>query len=185
MSMPTSFRKTLDQMASVDDVTERRRLSGILASQLEVALNDQANKAQVVIWEGQERAEAKIDRLNEQVGDNNTLISAFIAAQNGQAYRIEASLGEVARGLGKLAGDVTELGEQLEESKEDRAGLHSEIADLRTLVEGYLEPGLTPEIAKERQRHYTEMLERHEAIFQWMVDRWPEIREKVAGHGDA
>ena len=134
MTVPTSFRKTIDQMAKTEDATERRRLGGIFASQLEVALNDQANKAQVVIWEAQERAEGKIDALNEQVGYTNTLISAAIAGQSSQAERIEQSLGEVVRGLGKLASDVSDLGEQQQESREDRAGIHAEIAEIKALL---------------------------------------------------
>ena len=184
----SGFRDTLTRLANEADPHERARLSELLASQIEVRENDIANRTQTAIWGAQEdaegkigRAEAKIDRLNQQVGDNNTLISAFIAGQTRQAERIEKTLGEVARGLGKLAVDVVDLGEQLAESKEDRAGLHSEIADLRDLVESYLDPSLTPAAAKERARHYTQMLERHEAIFVWMVDRWPEIRDKVAG----
>lgn len=56
---------------------------------------------------------------------------------------------------------------QLKESQADRQGIHAEIADLKdaiTRIESYLEPGMTPEVARERMAKYIAMIENHEEI---------------------
>lgn len=87
----TTLHATLRQLAEEHDPARRMELFDLLASQLAVQFNQQANNAQVALWRAQETARAdieyaraatdkKIDRVNEQVGDTNILLTEVIKA---------------------------------------------------------------------------------------------------------
>lgn len=104
------YHTTLQQLAREEDPAERERLASILASQMEARENTLANRTQVTVWDGQIRAEEKIDRLQEQVGNSNILLSTFLEKFPPQ---IEQSLGEVKNALGVLNSGFSAFGEKV------------------------------------------------------------------------
>ena len=149
----TTFRTTLRRLATEQDGAERLRLSDLLASELEVAFNRQGNPTQVALSNTEEVVLTKIDRLNAQVGDSNTLLSTFLEKFPSQLAAVQADIRaavaeETARGLGKLSADIDALkasqltlGKRLD-SKRERLDDHErqlahqqrEIAELKQIV---------------------------------------------------
>lgn len=130
--LDTSFRTTLRQMAEAEDASDRRRLYDMLASQLEVALNNQANMTQVVLWDVQEAAYKKIDALHEHQADTNVLLTGVmdsLAAIQASVQQVLAANKETVRGLKKLES-------QMRESQKDRADLRAQLVT----IQGQLTP---------------------------------------------
>lgn len=134
----SALRRTLHDLADADDRTERRRLSGLLASQLEVELNTQLNRTQVALWDVQESAFRKIDDLHEHQSDTNLLLAKVVEGLQGMRDDMQHAAEEHAARLGKLEVQVDDLdvrqSEQwrqamdlLDASKRDRADLRGRI----------------------------------------------------------
>lgn len=138
-------------MAVAADPDERLRLHDLLASELEIALNNQGNKTQIVVSEAQEAAYQKIDDLHAHQADTNTLLSKVIEGMSGtreDVARVLTVQGENAARLKKIEDQVDEIdarhGAQWEEamtllrqSKEHRAALQQAIdaLELRMLTD--------------------------------------------------
>lgn len=131
----SSIRTTLLQLANTEDPAERVRLSGVLASQLEVRENDASNRTQVAIWDVQEDYKTKIDRLNESVSDTNTLIAAFIAGFAPFQAEARAAWEDSARGLKKQSTAIAALRRDMQASKTHRTALQRDVDDIKTLLE--------------------------------------------------
>lgn len=137
----TSFRVTLRQLAEAEDAQDRRRLYDMLASQIEVAFNNQANNTQVVLWDVQEAAYKKIDDLHAHQSDTNTLLSGVaesLAMIQGTVQQVLNAHKESAARLGKLekkfdALDKRDL-KQHEESAADRASLTERIERIEQIL---------------------------------------------------
>ena len=133
----SAFRSTLLRWADADDPIERRRVAGLLSSQIELALNQQGNNAQIVIWDVQEKTEAKIDGLHEQVGNTNVLISGVIEALNGLRDAVQdgtARLGKLEAGQAKLERGQVRLSTKMRESTADRADLRRLADEQRQMI---------------------------------------------------
>jgi hypothetical protein len=110
-------------MAEAEDAQDRRRLYDLLASQIEVALNAQANNTQVVLWDVQEAAYKKIDALHEHQADTNLLLAGVadsLAMIQASVQQVLTANKETVRGLKKLQG-------QMRESQSDRADLRKRL----------------------------------------------------------
>ena len=144
----SAFRTTLRQMSEADDARERMRLHDLLASQLEVAFNQIGNHTQVVLWDVQEKSYQKIDALHEQVGNNNTLLSAVIEALNGLRGDVKSSAVESAATLGKFATELEalrhgqeqsaalyrNLSQRMDDSEDDRAQLRQRLERIEQIL---------------------------------------------------
>jgi chromosome segregation ATPase len=126
----TLFGTTLRRLADTEPDTERARQMALLASQLEVAFDQQSSNVQVALWDVQEAAYKKIDDLHAHQGDTNQLLSGVIEAIGGLKQAVETSALESAARLGKLeegqaalAGQVNTLTEEMGDSKADRKSL--------------------------------------------------------------
>jgi len=128
------IRATLLQLARTNDEAERVRLSGILASQLEVRENDASNRTQVALWDVQEDYRTKIDRLNEQVSNTNMLIATFIEGFTPFQAEARAAWEGSARQIKKQSRDIAALKRQMRESQNDRALLHREVNEIKSLL---------------------------------------------------
>lgn len=148
-STMTTFRNTLRRLANEQDADERLRLSDTLASELEVAFNRQGNQNQLALSDTEEVLLTKIDRLNAQVGDNNTLISTFLAAFPAQFSTFQgemrAAVEATAHSLGKFSDDIQELKEgqstytaRLEEMDARHGGQWEEAMTFYRQMEGRL-----------------------------------------------
>lgn len=129
MSLNTSFGNTLRRLAQLEgEDTERGRLLHLAAAQLETGLDQQASVVQVVLWQVQEK-------LLEQIGQNNTLISAM--ADTLRTDRDERSVfwGEVRGALVGVSAEVKKLEQRLDKKRRELDGMHGELNDLRARVE--------------------------------------------------
>ena len=141
MTDSTSFRRTLRQMAEAEDAADRRRLFDMLASQIEVAFDNQANSTQVVLWDVQEAAYKKIDALHEHQADTNLLLSGVaesLAAIQASVQQVLHAHKESAARLGKLERKVDALDKrdltQHQESAADRAQMNERIARIEQIL---------------------------------------------------
>jgi len=114
----SAFRKTLRELAEADDRADRLRTANLLASQLEVAFNQQGNLAQVAIWDVQEAAYQKIDDLHKQVGDTNTLLAGVIEAIHGLRGDVRQSATESAARLKKIEARLDTKRERLDDHEQ-------------------------------------------------------------------
>jgi chromosome segregation ATPase len=163
----SAFRSTLLRWADADDPIERRRVAGLLASQIELALNQQGNNAQIVIWDVQEKTDEKIDSLHEQVGNTNVLISGVIEALNGLRDAVQdgtARLGKLEAGQAKLERGQGRLSTKMRESIADRA-------DLRRL-------------ANEQRQMIVELAERFNNVVGTMTDHEQRLVDLEDSRGD-
>ena len=111
MTDPSGFRTTLLQMADADDPAERRRLSSVLASEIEVALNRQANLAQVAVWDAEMTWQQKLDAMHASQSDTNILLNKAIESIG----MVLTAQGDNAARLGKLQTQVDEVKDQVRE----------------------------------------------------------------------
>lgn len=114
-------------MADAEDAQDRRRLFDMLASQIEVAFDNQANSTQVVLWDVQEAAYKKIDQLHEHQADTNLLLAGVaesLAMIQASVQQVLAANKETVRGLKKLQ-------VQMKESQADRKQIHAEVAAVK------------------------------------------------------
>jgi DNA repair ATPase RecN len=121
---------TLRQMADAEDALDRRRLYDMLASQLEVALNNQANSTQVVLWDVQEKAYQKIDALHEHQSDTNMLLVGVADS----LAQIQASVQQVLSAHKETALGLKKVQTQMKESQADRRKIHKEVAAVKSDV---------------------------------------------------
>jgi hypothetical protein len=117
----TTFGATLRQLADTEPDAERARQMALLASQLEVAFDQQGSNVQVALWDVQDATRTKIDDLHAHQADTNTLLSGVMEALNGLRGDVQASAAESAARLGKLengqaaiAGQVNDLSERVD-----------------------------------------------------------------------
>lgn len=137
----TSFRVTLRQMAEAEDAQDRRRLYDLLASQIEVALNNQANNTQVVLWDVQEAAYKKIDALHEHQSDTNLLLAGVadsLAMIQASVQQVLAANKETVRGLKKLQGQMRESQEDRRQIRQEVAGVKDDVATLQSRFDEYI-----------------------------------------------
>lgn len=143
----SEFRTTLEQMASTDDPAERKRLAGLLASQLEVRENNQSNRTQVALWDVQESADRKLDRLHAQLNDHTLLVTETGAAITAKvdSYQEEQraaweetreTLGKHDQILAEHTGAISDLGEDLSQTKGTVAEHAAHIAAFRSELDG-------------------------------------------------
>lgn len=137
----TAFRVTLRQLAEAEDAHDRRRLYDMLASQLEVALNNQANNTQVVLWDVQEAAYKKIDQLHEHQSDTNMLLTGVMES----LLAIQASVQQVlnankdtVRGLKKLQGQMKDSQADRKQIRAEVAGVKDSVAELQHRLDTYI-----------------------------------------------
>lgn len=123
MTDSTSFRRTLRQMAEAEDAADRRRLFDMLASQIEVAFDNQANSTQVVLWDVQEAAYKKIDALHEHQADTNLLLTSVMDALAG----LQATVQQVVTPVKELVRGQKKLEAQMRDSQKDRADLRKRL----------------------------------------------------------
>lgn len=123
MTDSTSFRRTLRQMAEAEDAQDRRRLFDMLASQIEVAFDNQANSTQVVLWDVQEAAYKKIDALHEHQADTNLLLTSVMDALAG----LQATVQQVVTPVKELVRGQKKLEAQMRDSQKDRADLRKRL----------------------------------------------------------
>lgn len=106
----TTFRTTLLRLANEQDAPERVRLSGLLASELDVAFNRQGNQNQLALSDTEEVLLKKIDGLQKDVGDNNILIATFLETFPAQFTTFQrdmrAAVEETAQSIKKEMSDL-------------------------------------------------------------------------------
>lgn len=152
----TTFGATLRSLADTEPDPERARQMALLASQLEVAFDQQGSNVQVAIWDVQDATREKINDLHEHQSDTNLLLATINESLNGLRRDVQASAAESAARLGKLeagqdalAGQVSDLGERLDagdtreeeryhESMADRASLHAQVVQLAERMAAYI-----------------------------------------------
>jgi hypothetical protein len=138
MTDSTSFRRTLRQMAEAEDAHDRRRLFDMLASQIEVAFDNQASNTQVVLWDVQEAAYKKIDALHEHQADTNLLLAGVaesLAAIQASVQQVLNAHGEDAARLGKTEADVRDLELRMENSEHLAADTRDRLTRLEAVNE--------------------------------------------------
>lgn len=137
----TSFRVTLRQMAEAEDAQDRRRLYDLLASQIEVALNNQANNTQVVLWDVQEAAYKKIDALHSHQADTNLLLAGVadsLAMIQASVQQVLTANKETVRGLKKMQGQMKESQADRKQIRAEVAGVKEDVAALQARLEAYI-----------------------------------------------
>lgn len=157
MTDSTSFRRTLRQMAEAEDAKDRRRLFDMLASQIEVAFDNQANNTQVVLWDVQEAAYKKIDALHEHQADTNLLLAGVaesLAAIQGSVQQVLNAHKESAARLGKLEKSLAALNKRDEQQHQES---QHDLADLRQRIEAI--EHLLAERPAQREAEHQQLLE--------------------------
>ena len=109
----TTFGATLRQLADTEPDAERARQMALLASQLEVAFDQQGSNVQVALWDVQDSTRQKIDDLHAHQSDTNLLLSNVIEAVNGLRGDVQASAVESAARLGKLEEGQNDLADRV------------------------------------------------------------------------
>lgn len=149
----SSLSTILSQWNAATDPAERARLADLVATQVELELNDQANRATAALWMTDERLQGKIDRLHEQVQANNTLVSADIEGTQAIARELKLGVGNVIEAIRALRErmDALDLRDQAQydESRQDRL-------TLRQTIENYIAQLPPPDRA--RLIAYTEQI---------------------------
>lgn len=180
-------------MAEAEDAHDRRRLFDMLASQIEVAFDNQANSTQVVLWDVQEAAYKKIDALHEHQSDTNLLLASVaesLAAIQGSVQQVLAAHKETARGLKKLSTEVHSLSKRMVASEADRKNIHSEVAGVKgdvadvrsdvaalqrqfeSYVQGFNVEEVRTQLREMRGEYTQEQRERYTAIILDMIAAW-------------
>jgi hypothetical protein len=73
----------------------------LLASQFEVAIDKQADVAQAALWRVEERQRGRIDRLNEQVGDQNLAMSTLATHEAAADADLSKRVDDLERAAGE------------------------------------------------------------------------------------
>lgn len=129
--MATSFRSTLRRLADTPDPAERARLSEVFASQIEIALDAQGGNMQMALWHVEEGISTKIDRLQEQVGNNNTLQSAVLEQVGALRTDMQQSAAQTSMRLKKHDDDIEALTLVVAEHKADHDTRITSLEDYR------------------------------------------------------
>lgn len=165
------------QLAKEQDAGERVRLSDVLASELELAFNQQGNQTQVALSDTEEVLLTKIDRLNAQVGDGNTLISTFLAAFPAQLATFQ---GEMRAAVEATAHEIKKFAKDIQSLTESQASYNTRLEEMDARHGAQWEDVMTRlDVKRERLDDHDRMLDELKAE----VAELKAWREAQSDHG--